>query len=215
MLSRTVLCHNNHPYTPPMRLPPSVLLGIAILSQGATAYVETGSYVNPNPRPYDNCAAADLIQLSVCCNDVLASLDDCKAGDLACECCALQSMDRKCYNLCPGNPSASFLSVLLADCEPLNDVNACNIPFKKVDGDKQAKYRSTNGNDAPGQYSSASVVSSVADVGDDTTEEVRPKPRVILIKSNVTVVELSSSSFSFWPCAGILAVAAVATIGLF
>lgn len=73
--------------------------------------------------------------LAACSNQVLAQLDDCKANDLACECCALQSMDPKCHNLCPGNPSANFLSVLVNDCAPLNDINACNLPFKKTDGD--------------------------------------------------------------------------------
>lgn len=100
------------------------------------ALVEQGSYRNPNPRPYQRCEAQDLIKLSQCCNDVLARLDDCKAADLACECCALQHMDPHCYNLCPGNPSTNFLTVLFEDCAPLNDVNACNLPFKKVDGQK-------------------------------------------------------------------------------
>lgn len=74
-------------------------------------------------------------RLNTCANDVLAKLDDCKADDLACECCALQSLSRDCYGLCPGSPSGSFLSVLYSDCEPLNDVNACGLPFKKADGD--------------------------------------------------------------------------------
>ncbi|KAK6199506.1 uncharacterized protein RJT21DRAFT_47658 [Scheffersomyces amazonensis] len=94
---------------------------------------EYGSYVNPNPRPYEKCPTDDLIKLSGCCNDVLTKLDDCKADDLACECCALQSIKQECYHLCPGNPSANFLSVLLDDCGALNDVNACSIPFKKDD----------------------------------------------------------------------------------
>lgn len=102
---------------------------------------ENASYKNLNPRPYDNCEATDLIKLSACCNDVLADLDDCKAGDLACECCALQKMDLACYNLCPGNPHTNFLSVLFDDCTPLNDVNACNMPFKRVDGDKPTSYK--------------------------------------------------------------------------
>lgn len=95
---------------------------------------EYGSYVNPHPRTYDRCPAQDLIRLSLCCNDVLCMLDDCKADDLACECCALQSMKQECYNLCPGNPSNNFLTVLYHDCEALNDINACSLPFKKDDG---------------------------------------------------------------------------------
>lgn len=91
-----------------------------------------GTYVNPNPRPYERCGAEDLVTLSGCCNSVLLKLDDCKADDLACECCALQSIGLDCYNLCPGNPSANFLSVLMKDCSLLNDVNACLLPFKKV-----------------------------------------------------------------------------------
>lgn len=105
-------------------------------STPASSLPEIGSYKNPHPRPYERCEAHDLIKLSGCCNDVLAKLDDCKAGDLACECCALQHMDPQCYHLCPGNPSTNFLTVLYDDCAPLNDVNACNLPFKKVDGQK-------------------------------------------------------------------------------
>lgn len=108
-----------------------------LLSLLLAAFAAAETYKNTNPRPYDNCEAADLIKLSACCNDVLADLDDCKAGDLACECCALQSMDRACYSLCPGNPLTNFLAVLFADCSALNDVNACNIPFKKADGEPE------------------------------------------------------------------------------
>lgn len=74
--------------------------------------------------------------MNACANDVLAKLDNCKADDLACECCALQSLSRDCYGLCPGSPSGSFLSVLYEDCEALNDVNACGLPFKKTNGKK-------------------------------------------------------------------------------
>ena len=95
---------------------------------------EYGTYVNPNPRPHEHCSAPDLIKLSGCCNDVLTKLDQCKADDLACECCALQSIKRECYNLCPENPSNNFLTVLYQDCEGLNDINACSLPFKKDDG---------------------------------------------------------------------------------
>lgn len=97
------------------------------------ASLEQGSYVNPNPRQYENCEVQDLVQLSECCNDVLNKLDECKANDLACECCALQSMKQECYGLCPGNPSNNFLTTLFDDCATLNDVNACSLPFKKDD----------------------------------------------------------------------------------
>ncbi|WEJ96913.1 hypothetical protein PSN45_004458 [Yamadazyma tenuis] len=93
--------------------------------------LEFGTYVNPNPRPYERCSSPDLIKLSSCCNVVLTKLDDCKANDLACECCALQSIQQECFNICPGNPSTNFLTVLYQDCAPLNDINACSLPFKK------------------------------------------------------------------------------------
>lgn len=101
-----------------------------VFSERITEY---GSYVNPHPRPYERCTAPDLIKLSSCCNDVLSKLDDCKADDLACECCALQSLKQECFNLCPGNPSNNFLTVLFLDCQALNDINACSLPFKKSD----------------------------------------------------------------------------------
>lgn len=171
-----------------MILQPIKLVAIASL---ASALVETGTYRNPNPRPYDNCDAADLVQLSTCCNDILAGLDDCKSGDLACECCALQSMDRLCYTLCPGNPSASFLTVLLDDCVSLNDVNACNIPFKKVDGTRHTAHVHRNADASLTQPPLANLVSALG-VGDETTEtetEVRPKPKVNLILGNLTKLE--------------------------
>ncbi|PIS57883.1 hypothetical protein CJI97_000937 [Candidozyma auris] len=113
---------------------PSVLVLLLPLSSALVAG-EFGSYRNPNPRPLHKCDNTDMAMLAQCSNSVLAQLDDCKANDLACECCALQSMDSKCHRLCPGNPSANFLTVLVTDCAPLNDINACNLPFKKTDGD--------------------------------------------------------------------------------
>lgn len=95
---------------------------------------EHGSYVNPHPRPYERCTSQELIKLSNCCNEILVKLDDCKSDDKACECCALQQMNVECYNLCPGNPSNNFLTVLFDDCRDLNDINACALPFKKHDG---------------------------------------------------------------------------------
>lgn len=96
---------------------------------------EIGSYKNPHPRLLHSCDNTDIAMLAACSNQVLAQLNDCKANDLACECCALQSMDPKCNNLCPGDPNANFLTVMVKDCADLNDVNACNLPFKKNDGD--------------------------------------------------------------------------------
>lgn len=109
------------------------LLLITILLGVARAKDLFDTYSNPNPRPYAKCDAHDLIKLSACSNEVLTKLDDCKPDDLACECCALQSIDQSCYNLCPNNPSNNFLSVLFDDCAALNDVNACGLPFKKQD----------------------------------------------------------------------------------
>ncbi|SGZ53293.1 CIC11C00000004533 [Sungouiella intermedia] len=137
------------------------------LVYAVTSPAELGSYKNPHPRPYERCEAHDLIKLSECCNDVLAKLDDCKAGDLACECCALQHMDPLCYSLCPGNPSTNFLSVLYNDCAPLNDVNACNLPFKKVDGQKAVGGRKPEEDEEdPNKVSVKSVVLNV-EVEDD------------------------------------------------
>ncbi|EMG47061.1 hypothetical protein G210_2662 [Candida maltosa Xu316] len=90
--------------------------------------------MNPNPRKIPQCQPNDLVKLSTCCNDLLHKLDECKPDDLACECCALQSINQDCYGLCPGNPSTNFLTVLLSDCSHLNDVNACSLPFKKTEG---------------------------------------------------------------------------------
>lgn len=166
----------------------SSILSFTILFQIANGATESGSYKNPNPRPYDNCGASDLIQLSACCNSILANLGDCKAGDLACECCALQSMDSLCYNLCPGNPSANFLSVLLDDCVPLNDVNACNIPFKKVDGERKSDYRLRNGEKKPAQLSLVNLASALSNKVTAHEEEtpVKPKPKINLIMPNNT-----------------------------
>lgn len=98
---------------------------------------EYGTYVNPNPRPYQRCDAEDLIKLSSCFNDVLSKLDICVADDLACECCALQNMDQACFHLCPTNPSANFLNTLVNDCSALNDVNACSLPFMKFSSSRR------------------------------------------------------------------------------
>lgn len=99
-----------------------------------------------------NQEGQELEQLNLCASLVLAKLDDCKADDLACECCALQSLSRNCYGLCPGSPSGSFLSVLYDDCEALNDVNACGLPFKKSDGhppQKLTKKEAVKGSKSP------------------------------------------------------------------
>ncbi|KAI5957876.1 hypothetical protein CANMA_004387 [Candida margitis] len=100
---------------------------------------EYGTYMNPKPRKTAKCEPNDLVKLSTCCNDVLSKLDECKPNDLACECCALQSIDDECYHLCPGNPNTNFLTVLLSDCAEMNEVNACSLPFKKEDPEPPRK----------------------------------------------------------------------------
>lgn len=71
--------------------------------------------------------------MTVCATDILSKLDDCKPDDLACECCALQSMNQNCFGLCRNSPSANFLDLLINDCSTLSEVNACGLPFKKAD----------------------------------------------------------------------------------
>lgn len=159
---------------------------------------EHSSYKNSNPRPYDNCEANDLIKLSACCNDVLADLDDCKAGDLACECCALQMMDPACYSLCPGNPSTNFLSVLFADCAALNDVNACNIPFKRIDGEKPSSYKLKSLNLEMGT-AAAVVKTQMVTQNETVPEEIKAKPKLNLIgnfSAVNTTLPASSASIS-------------------
>lgn len=111
-----------------------LLIIVILVSVKGDRISEYGSYVNPHPRPYERCSSQELIKLSNCCNEILVKLDDCKSDDKACECCALQQMNVECYNLCPGNPSNNFLTVLFDDCRDLNDINACALPFKKHDG---------------------------------------------------------------------------------
>ncbi|CCH42439.1 putative secreted protein [Wickerhamomyces ciferrii] len=115
-----------------------IVLGGAFLRQvsgadliSSTESNEFGAYVNPNPK--NICEGEELDTLTTCASEVLAKLDECKPDDLACECCALQSMKRDCYGLCPNTASGNFLAVLYDDCETMNDVNACNLPFKKHD----------------------------------------------------------------------------------
>lgn len=94
---------------------------------------EHGSYVNLNPNTYEICPPESLVTLNSCSNILLDLLDQCIPDDNACACCALQSIDQTCYSLCPSQPSSLFLAVLTQDCKPLNDVNACNLPFKVDD----------------------------------------------------------------------------------
>ncbi|KAG7665074.1 uncharacterized protein J8A68_001383 [[Candida] subhashii] len=114
---------------------------ITAASVGQVLAPEYGTYVNPNPRSFTKCDPNDPIKLSGCCNDVLSRLDECRADDLACECCALQSIEQECYHLCPGNPSANFLSVLMNDCAELSEINACSLPFKKDDEDNETSRK--------------------------------------------------------------------------
>ncbi|GEQ69864.1 hypothetical protein JCM33374_g3539 [Metschnikowia sp. JCM 33374] len=189
---------SSHPKIPCSSVIFSCLLLLASLALASeSSIVENTSYKNLNPRPYDNCEANDLIKLSACCNDVLADLDDCKAGDLACECCALQSMDSACYSLCPGNPSTNFLAVLFDDCSSLNDVNACNIPFKRVDGDRPASFRNRKANVDAIQRASSTVKTQMSSEKDkdkhaekasidkllnpDGAEVQKQKPKINLI----------------------------------
>lgn len=134
-----------------------IVLVNGAMPQKSTEY---GSYVNPHPRPYESCTAPDLIKLSSCCNEVLSKLDDCKADDLACECCALQSLKPECFNLCPGNPSNNFLTVLFQDCHSLNDINACSLPFKKSDS-LPSKRKKTTSDISYGEATEAEGVNSV------------------------------------------------------
>ncbi|KAI5965804.1 uncharacterized protein KGF55_001167 [Candida pseudojiufengensis] len=106
--------------------------------------------MNPNPRKSSlssKCEPNDLVKLSACCNDILSKLDECKPNDLACECCALQSINQECYHLCPGNPNTNFLSVLLSDCKVMSEINACSIPFKKEDPEPPKKFFRGNNNE--------------------------------------------------------------------
>lgn len=97
----------------------------------STETTEFGSYVNPSPK--NICQGEELETLTACASEVLRKLDECKPDDLACECCSLQSMKRDCYGLCPNTASGNFLAVLYDDCETMNDINACSLPFKKHD----------------------------------------------------------------------------------
>lgn len=102
---------------------------------------EFGAYVNPNSK--NVCEGEELEMLTICASEVLSKLDECKPDDLACECCALQSMKGDCHGLCPNTPSGNLLALLHDDCETMNDVNACNLPFKKHDA-QLAKFLRPN-----------------------------------------------------------------------
>lgn len=154
---------------------------------------EFGSYVNPNPRPSKKCPPNDLIKLSACCNEVLSKLDDCKPDDLACECCALQSIKQECYHICPDNPSANFLSVLYEDCAELSEINACALPFKKDyrggDGgveEVNSKYlvKSRNKGDSGSQmpkdsYAIMSKLNSNQELHSKEIEPTQPKSKIV------------------------------------
>lgn len=114
-------------------LPLSLRLVSLLLIGMARAENEYGTYRNPNPLPQDVCDSKDLIKLNSCSNEMLGRLQQCKANDRACECCALQSLKPACFDLCPGSPASSLLAVIIQDCESLSDVNACDLPFKKTE----------------------------------------------------------------------------------
>lgn len=102
-----------------------------ILLSLVSANSEYGSYRNPNPLPQDVCESKDLIKLNSCSNEMLGRLQQCKANDRACECCALQSLKPSCFELCPGSPASNLLTVIIDDCAELGEVNACDLPFMK------------------------------------------------------------------------------------
>ncbi|KAI0464178.1 hypothetical protein LJB42_001781 [Komagataella kurtzmanii] len=81
----------------------------------------------------DKCNNQDLAVLNHCAKEVLKKLDQCGPDDLACECCALQSLKHVCYELCSDSFSSNFLNVLYEDCEPFKEVNACSFQFKEKD----------------------------------------------------------------------------------
>ncbi|EDK41776.2 hypothetical protein PGUG_05874 [Meyerozyma guilliermondii ATCC 6260] len=106
-------------------------LVFVILLSLVSANSEYGSYRNPNPLPQDVCESKDLIKLNSCSNEMLGRLQQCKANDRACECCALQSLKPTCFELCPGSPASNLLSVIIDDCAELGEVNACDLPFMR------------------------------------------------------------------------------------
>lgn len=154
---------------------------------------EYGSYSNPNARAFDKCTAQELIKLSQCCNDVLIKLNTCKAEDLACECCALQSIDKECYSLCPGNPSVNFLTVLINDCSSLQGVNACGLPFKKYDEPVQTYTVNENhlpkSSDTTAQITATSKVVPVISTTDVVSKIIGESPT-----QNLTFANASSLS---------------------
>ncbi|KAI5955074.1 hypothetical protein KGF54_001635 [Candida jiufengensis] len=128
-------------------------LSITISGASLNRLSEYGTYMNPNPRKNSlssKCEPNDLVKLSSCCNDILSKLDECKPNDLACECCALQSINQECYHLCPGNPNTNFLTVLLSDCKEMNKINACSLPFKKEDSQPPRKHTIVEDNEYGG-----------------------------------------------------------------
>lgn len=110
-----------------------------VLLSLVSANSEYGSYRNPNPLPQDVCESNDLIKLNSCSNEMLGRLQQCKANDRACECCALQSLKPSCFELCPGSPASNLLSVIIDDCAELGEVNACDLPFMR----SEASYLTT------------------------------------------------------------------------
>ncbi|ODV98092.1 hypothetical protein PACTADRAFT_14567 [Pachysolen tannophilus NRRL Y-2460] len=159
---------------------------------------EFGSYVNPNPKIYDNCNAEQLVALNSCANDVLTRLDVCKPDDLACECCALQSMNQQCFGLCKNSPSANFLDSLISDCQSLSEVNACGLPFKKNDNDEakisRKGFRGIGGNRSRGNIKVEQKVKSV--VGDRSrgTPDVKVKSTVFTEEETQRVKAQSSNN---------------------
>lgn len=87
------------------------------------------------------CSEEDTQILSECASEILAKLDTCKPDDLACECCALQSLNRVCFDACHTSLSSSYFSVIMKDCESMSDVDACDVLVKKSSGKKYIKTK--------------------------------------------------------------------------
>ncbi|CCH44916.1 putative secreted protein [Wickerhamomyces ciferrii] len=107
---------------------------------------EFDAHVNSNPK--NICEGEELDALATCATKYLAKLDECKPDDQACECCAVQSMNRDCYGLCPNTESGNFLAGLYDNCETYTmakGVDPCNLPFKKYDS-RIAKFLRPNAN---------------------------------------------------------------------
>ncbi|CEP20360.1 unnamed protein product [Cyberlindnera jadinii] len=158
---------------------------------------EFGAYVNPSPK--NICDGEEFEMLTFCASEVLSRLDECKPDDLACECCALQSMKRDCHGLCPNTPSGNFLAVLYDDCETMNDVNACNLPFKKHDA-QVAKFLRPNARIPVEEKEPDFILQSVlVNTSNETAlviEDIVDEPIDLVVQLNETVENITVYSNS-------------------